>query len=401
MGSRRKYVVLRAPADSTWTPFTAGVSPFEHAGRPAAEPELRVEELDKREVAERAREPATLAIAPDIPVTLPDPPAPDAASDPPESAAEVVWGVEAVGASTCRFDGSDVVVAVVDSGIDAAHDAFRGVELVSETFAGTTTHDDHGHGTHVAGTIFGREVEGNRIGVAPGVRKALIAKVLDEDGRGGSATLAEGLEWALQRGPHVINLSPGLDFVRTVRALESDGWPAELAMLQALDDYRSNVGLFERLLASYRSPLGGMSSIIVAAAGNDSRRWQNPGWEVGTRVPAVLSGVIAVGAVERDRSTGRLAVMGVSNTAPTCVAPGSRVLSANRGGGRRFGAGTSVAAPHVSGLACLWLQASREAGRADTPAHVTRRLLSAAKTDCFSTATDEPDRGLGLAVAPS
>jgi subtilisin family serine protease len=91
------------------------------------------------------------------------------------------WGVNAVGAATSPFTGNGVVVAVLDTGIDPSHSAFAGVTLVQKNFTTEGPNDQHGHGTHCAGTIFGRYVSGTRIGVAPGVKTALIGKVLGRE----------------------------------------------------------------------------------------------------------------------------------------------------------------------------------------------------------------------------
>ena len=83
-----------------------------------------------------------------------------------------------MGADTSSCTGNGIVVAVLDTGIDASHPAFAGVEVIQKDFTGEGDGDQHGHGTHCAGTIFGRNVNGTRIGVAMGVKKALIGKVL-------------------------------------------------------------------------------------------------------------------------------------------------------------------------------------------------------------------------------
>src|SRR5690606_41473924 len=93
------------------------------------------------------------------------------------AAGDVTWGVKAMGAYTSPFDGSGIVVAVLDTGIDPTHPAFAGVNLTRRNFTTAGDDDTHGHGTHCAGTIFGRAVNGTRIGVAPGVTEAVIGKV--------------------------------------------------------------------------------------------------------------------------------------------------------------------------------------------------------------------------------
>ena len=70
------------------------------------------------------------------------------------------------------------MVAVLDTGIDPNHVAFNGVNLTRRNFTAEGDDDLHGHGTLCAGTIFGRDVNGLRIGVARGVSDAIIGKVL-------------------------------------------------------------------------------------------------------------------------------------------------------------------------------------------------------------------------------
>jgi subtilisin family serine protease len=115
-----------------------------------------------------------LASAPVMPMRLI---APVSITAPGPAAGDVSWGVEAVGAATSPFSGEGVVVAVLDSGIDASHAAFAGVTLGKRDFTGAAhLGDEHGHGTHCAATIFGRDVDGRRIGVARGVQRALTSR---------------------------------------------------------------------------------------------------------------------------------------------------------------------------------------------------------------------------------
>ena len=114
-------------------------------------------------------------------------------------APEVSWGVQAVGASRSAYTGDGITVAVLDTGIEKDHPAFkdRGVEILTKNFTDEPDADLDGHGTHCAGTIFGRPTEGCRIGVAPGVSRALIGKVLGQEG-GSTDAIFKAILWAYQ-----------------------------------------------------------------------------------------------------------------------------------------------------------------------------------------------------------
>lgn len=85
------------------------------------------------------------------------------------------------------------------------------MELLQRNFTADADSDEHGHGTHCAGTVFGRDVDGVRIGVARGVTKALIGKVLGTEG-GSSDLIVQAIQWAVAQGAHVISMSLGIDF---------------------------------------------------------------------------------------------------------------------------------------------------------------------------------------------
>ena len=193
----------------------------------APEPEIGVEAVDARAHAELLRDPDVVAVAPAMPIRLIAAVATEA--DTAAEAAGMAWGIGAVGADRSQFDGRGARVAVLDTGIDRAHEAFQGVNLVERDFSGDGDGDRAGHGTHCAGTIFGRDVGGTRIGVARGVRDALIGKILGDDGSGSSQAIFQGIQWAMQQGADVISMSVGFDFPGMVDEAVRSGQPADFA----------------------------------------------------------------------------------------------------------------------------------------------------------------------------
>jgi subtilisin family serine protease len=161
-----------------------------------AEIQADVLPMTARELGDLQRSPATIRTAPVMPVALVAPLASSARADDDRGCA---WGIEAVGALRSPFKGHGVTVGVLDTGIDLEHEAFRGTKIEVKDFTGTGDGDLNGHGTHCAGTFFGRDVDGMRIGVAPGIKRALVAKVLNARGHGTTEQIMDGLLWAKAR----------------------------------------------------------------------------------------------------------------------------------------------------------------------------------------------------------
>ena len=274
---KQTHVILRTITGSRAPqPGGASAGPLGQAGGL----DVDVETLDPSEVGRVARHRDVVAVAPAIPMKLIEPVTTPGAQP---AASSVDWGVKAVGADTSPFTGDGIVVAVLDTGIDSAHPAFTGVTLVRENFTEDADGNDlHGHGTHCAGTIFGRDVSDTRIGVACGVKKALIGKVLGAGG-GGSDQIVRAIQWAVDQGaPSDLHVAgDGLSGFQR-RLVEELGFPPELATSRALEGYRANVLLFERLASTIKS-MGdfGTSTVIVAAAGNESQTEVNPDFEIG------------------------------------------------------------------------------------------------------------------------
>lgn len=358
-------------------------------------PAIETEDLTQTEVNDAVRDPSVVEIARAMPTRLIGPV--DLEDAP---VAVPTWGVERVGATVSPFTGAGVRMAVLDTGIDPNHAAFNGVTLIRENFSADGPDDAQGHGTHCAGTVFGRDVDGTRIGVAPGITEALIGKVLGDDGSGSSDMLFNGMQWAEQNGARVMSMSLGFDFPGLSERLIADGFPPLLATSIALEAYRMNLRVFDRIMGMFRAKAaftGGV--IVVAASGNESRRQVHPNFEVSASVPAAAEGIVSVGAI--GESPAGLTIAPFSNTNPTLSAPGVGVVSAQLGGGLVAFNGTSMACPHVAGCAALWWEATLNAPIPGTQRAVEARLLTSAVTGPFAPDVDIADRGDGLVQAPS
>ena len=357
---------------------------------------VKVEEatLNGAERNDLRRDPRTKAIAPLMPMKLIEPLNKSEVSNCDQP--KLTWGVEAVRAAESSYDGSGITVAVLDTGIEPDHPAFAGVNLVQCNFTTEVDHDINGHGTHCAGTIFGRDVDGTRIGVAQGVNRALIAKVLGEGG-GSSLIVTQAIQWAISQGAQVISMSLGIDFPGFVDFLvRGQGLDVRPATSIALEAYRANVNLFTELAEYVQSQnLFGQSAIIVAASGNESNR---PSYEIAVAPPAAGTGVIAVGALQR--SDAGLTIANFSNDRVNISAPGVDVTSAWIGGGLLSIDGTSMATPHVSGVAAMWAQKQlQERGVLDNQL-LLGRLIASGTLDPLSEDSQPEDVGSGLVQAP-
>jgi thermitase len=208
---------------------------------------------------------------------------------------------------------SDLTIAIVDSGIDLDHPDLSGKLILGYDYVNEDWHpdDDYGHGTHVAGIAAAWTDNGQGVaGVSWGAR-LMALKVLDAGGSGSYADVASAVTYAADHGAKIINLSLG------------GGYDS-----QALHDavvYAHNAGC-----------------VLAAATGNDGIS------EV--LYPAKYAEVLAIAATG---STDQWAWFSNYGPEVDVAAPGVSIYSTYLGGGYIYRSGTSMAAPHVAGLAAL------------------------------------------------
>lgn len=390
---KHRYIVLGSDLPK---PSSKGLGDFAMEAalaQPAAEPTLSVSvaEFDEAQVKEMHNNPNVHGIGPaDVPLTLIAP-----LAGAPGATGATPWGLQAVGALTSSCTGKGVRVAVLDTGLQAEHEAFKALRTDGRIVVRNFTNgnvadvvDSHGHGTHCAGTIAGGTVAGQRIGIAPDIERLIVGKVLGLGG-GSNETLVQAIEWAAAQGSHIISMSLGIDFPGLVRQLtEVNGLPVQAATSLALKQYRETVTLFGKL-ADFLSV---RNVLLVAASGNESNR---PDYTIDVSPPAASELVLKVAAVGQHGDSYTVAPF--SNTGSDLAGPGVDVLSANIAGGLKSLSGTSMATPHVAGIAALWAERllANNGGEMTYQELKAQVLASAQHLDARHI-----DVGLGLVRAP-
>ncbi|SFH36940.1 S8 family peptidase [Pedobacter insulae] len=357
---------------------------------------IAIEEMDSGKTSDLYnRNSDVIAIAPIMPLKLIQPiNKPLKVTD--SKIKDELWNIEAVAASKSEFNGAGIRIAILDTGIDSKHIAFKGMKLHEKDFTGEGNGDIEGHGTHCAGVAFGRDIKGRRIGIANASDDALIAKVLGVNG-GGSDILVNAINWAVNSGANIISMSLGIDFPGYAAQLEMDGMHKEAAISSALDGYRKNILLFESLANLVRVQSQNKFTqpvIIIAASGNESSR---PQYRINVSPPAVSEGIISVGAVGKEKSN--LYVAPFSNMDPTLCAPGVDIISAEANTNGLISLdGTSMATPHVAGIAALWAEKLLKKNQFN--ANTLYSNITVACKDDKLKKEDADDYGVGIVQAP-
>jgi len=356
--------------------------------------EIIEDSLDASARARLRADASVLAIAPNMRL------APTAVRNPDADSQAVAsnWGIEALRADSSPFDGSGIRVGLIDTGTQISHPAFSGVSFHCRNFtAGAIddVNDVDGRGTHAAGITFGRDISGQRIGVARGITSACIAKVTGRGG-GGTTDAAHALKWCADQHAHIIALSLALDFpTHVVWLQEQFQLPAAVATRLALEGYRQNLDLFSQLCGfisgnnSYER-----SSLIISATGDDSSR---PDYELAGSSLSTGAG-LAVGAIALRDNHYRIAEF--ANAECDVVGPGKAILSAATDGGLCAHSSTACAVSHTTGIATLWGQRMIELHQQFDARLLARDLIASARVDGFHGNADGEDIGAGLIQAP-
>lgn len=276
------------------------------------------------------------------------------------------WGLAATRVPASPATGVGIRVAILDTGFDQSHPDFAGRQVIAKSFVtGEAPQDGHGHGTHCIGTVAGpksTQPPQRRYGVAPDAQ-IYAGKVLSNAGSGSDAQILAGIEWAISQNCAVVSMSLGADVRQSSPAYEAVG-------RRALDN----------------------GTLVIAAAGNNASRPGNPGF-VGR--PANSPSIMAVGAVASDMKVAPFSARSGSETGGEVdiCAPGVDVFS-SWPMPQRYNtiSGTSMATPHVAGIAVLYAQLTGKRGR---------DLWSALTQNAEEIGLPALDVGTGLASAPS
>lgn len=251
---------------------------------------------------------------------------------------EVTWGLQRTRVATSPYTGAGIRVAVLDTGMDLEHPDFANRSVQSKSFIeGETAQDGNGHGTHCIGTACGFQgATSPRYGIAHEC-EIYAGKVLSDAGGGSDGGILAGINWAIANGCSIISMSLG-------------------ARVQAGQTFSR---VYERV--GKRSLRRG--TLIIAAAGNDS--WRDNGIIQPVSHPANCPSIMAIGALNESLQVAQFSNGGLNHRGGQIdlVAPGVDIFSSWPMPARYYSiSGTSMATPHVSGIAALFAQATGAKG---------------------------------------
>lgn len=284
--------------------------------------------------------------------------------------AQFTWGLQATRVHSSTRSGAGIRVAVLDTGIDLQHPDYAGRPIITRSFSGFPVQDIHGHGTHCIGTSCGPKLPASgvrRYGVAFGAQ-IFAGKIFNNNlvPQAPTSNTIAGIEWAMQNGCRVVSLSIGA-------AINQQIAQYTIPMQRAL-----NAG-----------------TLVIAAAGNNANRSAgNMGF---VESPANSDAAMAVAAIDSNlriaNFSGRSSLVTGVGGKVNIAGPGVGVFSSVpvSKGKHAFFNGTSMATPHVAGIAALWSQATGLTGAA-----LWNKLLQTARPLNIPSS----DVGAGLVQAP-
>jgi serine protease AprX len=282
------------------------------------------------------------------------------------------------------YKGEGVTVGIVDTGIDLSHPDLDHINLtgwMDIVNDRSEPYDDQGHGTHIAGII---AAKGEISGAAPEV-KLVVVKAISSGGSGSDSDVAEGIDYCVENGADVICLSLG-GMARLLNIGDSTAAACEDAIDQGV--------------------------YVVAAAGNDG---ENDDGDVSS--PAVVEGVIAVGAIDKSKKLASFSSIGDNdgifplpfddtvdpNKKPEVVAPGVDIISTHLEEGYALASGTSQATAFVAGCIALLLEADSHyqrdggtGGDADAVTSVKNAIMNSSEKLAGQDTPHDDHYGYGL-----
>ena len=260
----------------------------------------------------------------------------------------VTWGLQATKVVDSGFSGAGIKVAVLDTGLDLNHPDFAGRSITSRSFIpGEEVQDLQGHGTHCIGTACGSlnlpdPSVSMRYGVAYGA-EIFVGKVLSNQGSGPDGGILAGIDWAITNGCEIISMSLG-----------APTFPGST---------------FSPIYEEVAKRALNQGTLIIAAAGNESNR---PGFTNPVGRPANSPSIMAVAALDSQLNIASFSNRSINPNGGQIdiAAPGVNVHSTwttdPRVGGQasryRSISGTSMATPHVAGIAALYAEATGKRG---------------------------------------